>query len=249
MGANRFSFNLGANLNWAKADLNGNGTIDDLGFDTDGDGIPDSAENIDVDGDGTLDGVAVDSERSRAPAPTSQRVFGGIRYDRFFGPKRYNSLYVSANGEHDRFAGLLWRFNQQIGYARVLVDSEKTNLDLEVGVAITQEDFITGADGSNADSPDAIFPALRFFLGFQHVFNDHVSMGNALELFENLSAKEGEYGFGEDFRGANELWIAAKVSDKFSIRFSDRIAWDLAPVPGFLPWDNTFSVALVATFL
>lgn len=223
--ANRFSFHAGTNFNWARADLNANGTLDE-GW-----------------------------ERIRPMQATSQRAFGGIRYDRFFGSERKNSLYISAFGEHDRFAGVFWRFNQQIGYRRVLVDNETTALNLEVGAAVTEENLdISDADGNDIATLDAYYPALRIFLGFQHQFNDSVSIGNNLELLENLSQKagtreEGGYGFGEDFRGSNEFWLAAKLSDRFSFRISDRISWDLAPTPGFLPWDNTVSVALVATLL
>ncbi len=243
-GHNRIGFNLGTSLSWARTDYNGNGTIDGFTIDTDGDGFADAAEQPDGGG-----GTVVDSERELSPLPTSQRVQGGVRYDRFFGPARRNSLYISANGEHDRFAGLVWRFNQQIGYSRLLVDTEATQMNLELGAAITQEDFVEGADGSNAASPDSIYPAVRVFWGFSHIFNDHVSMGDSLELFENLSAKEDEYSFGGDFRGVNEIWIAAKVSDRFSVKLSDRIAWDTAPVPTFRPWDNTVSISLVATLL
>lgn len=210
--ANRFAFGAGVNLNLAK---------------------------IDTDGDGTLN----DAERSTKLTFTSQRVFGSARYDRFFG--KLNSLYVSAGGERDIFAGLEWRFNEQIGYSRVIVDSKTTDLDIELGLAYTQENFKTtdDADGNptvNAEVLDAHYPAARVFLGFEHRFNDKVSLGDTIEMNENLITPV-------DFRLVNTAYLASKLSDKLSLKLSHRLAFDNLPASdAFRKLDQTTQLTLVA---
>lgn len=207
---NRFTFNAGVNLNFAKIDVDGNGTLSE-------------------------------TERQSKITFTSQRVFGQARYDRFFG--KYNSLYVSGGGERDPFAGLLWRFNEQIGYSRVIVDSEKTDFDTEIGLAYNQENFVETVDDAgaavNAKVLDQHYLAARIFFGFEHRFNDMVSIGDTVEMFENLFTPV-------DFRLTNTAYIQSKLSDKLSLRISHRLAFDNQPVEGFVPLDQTTQLTLVA---
>jgi len=209
--SNQFAFGAGINLNMAKVDANGDGTLDD-------------------------------AERAQKLTFTSQRVFGMARYDRFFG--KLNSLYVSAGGERDPFAGLLWRFNEQIGYRRVLVATKPTDLDLEIGLAYTEENFSTGADADGNPINDKILDAhylgARIYISFEHRFNDTVALGDNVEMIENLFTPA-------DFRLVNNAYLTAKLSDKFSIRLSHRLAFDNLPVEGFRPLDQTTQLTLVAS--
>lgn len=209
--ANRFGFGAGVNLNLAKIDTDGNGTLDD-------------------------------AERSTKLTFTSQRVFGMARYDRFFG--KVNSLYVSAGAERDIFAGLEWRFNEQIGYSRVLVATQKTDMNIEVGLAYTQENLKESVDEAgepvNDKVLDAHYPAARVFLGFEHRFNDKASIGDTIEMNENLITPT-------DFRLVNTAYIAAKLSSKLSLKLSHRLAFDNLPAtPEFKKLDQTTQVTLVA---
>jgi putative salt-induced outer membrane protein YdiY len=193
---------------------------------------------IDSNGDGTLD----DAERESKLTFTSQRVFGAARYDRFFG--KMNSLYISGGGERDPFAGLLWRFNQQFGYRRVIVASEKTDLDVEIGLAYTEENFSEGvdADGNpiNAEILDAHYLGARAYISFEHRFNESVAIGDNVEMIENLFTPA-------DFRLVNNAYLTAKLGGKFSIKLSHRLAFDNLPVEGFRPLDQTTQITLVAS--
>lgn len=237
--SNQFRLFGGAVINLARADTDADGTVND--------------ETIDEDGDGEADG----------PAPmafTSQRGFGGARYDRFFGAD--DALYVSGGGEHDRFAGVYWRFNQQIGYRRQLVKNEKTSADFEAGLAYAEENLVeaTDADGNatNTATLDAHYLALRVFVGVSHAFNDVVSVSNTLELIEPLLAfrdpsaggEEGQVTNFEDFRFVNTFGLNLKATDKLQFRISDRLAFDNQPTgTEFAKVDNTVAVTLVASFL
>jgi putative salt-induced outer membrane protein YdiY len=233
--ANRFGFGAGVALNLAKVDLNGDTVLDD-------------------------------SERDNKLEFTSQRLFAGARYDRFFGTM--NSLYVSGGMERDTFAGLEWRFNEQLGYSRVLVQKPSTDLDLEVGVAYAQENFKidyptteTNDDGTISDVVlpkaaivsedeatyklvlDKDYIAGRVFLGFDHRFNDKVSIGDTVETFINFFDIE-------DFRLINNAYLQAKLSDKFSIKLSHLLMFDNQPVEvgayKFKKVDQTTQITLVA---
>ena len=209
---NRFTFGTGVNLNLAKIDTNADGTLDD-------------------------------AERDAKLTFTSQRVFGAARYDRFFG--KLNSIYVSAGVDRDIFAGLEWRFNQQIGYSRALVNSKTTDLDLEAGFAYTQENFKETVDADGAPVNDAVldahYPAIRVFLGFEHRFNDRVSIGDTVDMNENLRTTT-------DFRLVNTAFLATKLSDKLSLKLSHRLAFDNEPASdAFRKLDQTTQLTLVAS--
>lgn len=210
-GQNRLQFDAGTNLNLAKIDTDGNGT---LGAD----------------------------ERAQKLTWTSQRVASAARYDRFFGAK--DSLYLSGGFERDALAGLLWRFNEQFGYARVLVGTETTKVNLEAGVAYAEENFATGADADGnpiyTKVLDSHYLAARVFFGASHSFNKYVSLSDNVEMFENLFTPV-------DFRLTNTLTLSTKLSDKFSINVGHLLAFDNQPVEGFQKVDQTTMVTMVAS--
>lgn len=205
---------------------------------------------IDADASGALS----DEERAAPATWTSQRVRAGLRYDRQVTER--GSLFVGAGFEHDFFAGLLWRFNESLGYRRLLVKSERTSLNLEAGLSYNQENLVTGADDDGNPTNDAIldahYMAARVFFGFRHAFNDAVQIGNDLEMIEPIvgtfdpSVSDGVTNF-EDFRLNNSLFLQAKVSDVFSIKLSSTLLFDNQPVPGFVKTDHITAVTLVAS--
>ena len=204
----QFTANAGTNLNLARTDVDGDGTTADE-FVLDENGNPTD---------------------KRLPAVwTSQRVDGLLRYDLFFGKNLKNSFYIAAGAEHDRLAGLWWRLNQQLGYARNLVDTKRINkdgeeangtkLDLEVGLAYTEENFVDGVDDAgnaiNTDVLDAHYLAARVFLGFSHEFNDVVSISDRIEFIENLFTPV-------DFRLYNSAALTTKLSDQVQYQAEPR---------------------------
>jgi putative salt-induced outer membrane protein YdiY len=196
---------------------------------------------LDEDGDGTV------ADENGPLQIASERITGGLRYDRFFGER--NALFVSANEERDRLAGLLWRFNEQIGYRRVLVANDKTDLDFEIGLAYTQENLATSTSDDGTVSNGAIldnqFLAARVFLGFEHRFNEAVAIGDDLEFFQNLT---GFNTIGVDARINNTFYISAKLSDRFGLKITHRLAFDNAPAgEEFAKLDQTTMLNLVAT--
>lgn len=190
----------------------------------------------DTDGDGTV------ADEDAALDLAQERIAGFVRYDRFFG--EYNALYVSGNSERDRLAGLLWRFNEQVGYRRVIVKTDKTDLDFEIGLAYTQENLAETDDGTHGEVLDYQYLAARAFFGFTHQFNDAVAIGDDIEFFQNLT-NIGEVG--SDSRLYNTFFITAALSDRFSIKFSHRLAFDNVPAgEEYAKLDQTTMLTLVA---
>jgi len=201
---------------------------------------------VDQDGDGTLS----DAEREEGFSWSQQKVYGRVRYDRFF--TAYDALYISANGERDPLAGLEFRFNQQVGYRRDFFNSDKVKLNLEVGFAYTEENFVTGRDDNGNIIDDAVvdahYLAARLAIGFDYVFNENVTIGNSLMMTEPLygSFADGSNTNWEDFRLLNNLSLTAKISKIFSFKTSYLVQFDNQPVPGFRKTDHNVLLTIVA---
>lgn len=183
--------------------------------------------------DANADGRVDATERQAGWKWNSQRVLGNVRYDRFFGKK--NSLYVLTGGSHDRFAGFDLRWHGQLGYARVLSDTEKFKLKAELGVDYTQE-YWTDTPEQGLDNQ---FIAARALLSGSYKFNENVSLSDDVEIFENFFDIA-------DFRLYNTAALNVRLSKMFSLKLSHRLAFDNVPVPDFQKVDQTTQVTFVA---
>ncbi len=190
---------------------------------------------LDRDGNGRID--ASDKELGRET--TAQRFDSEVRYDRFLGERV--SLYFLAGALIDNFAGYDLRTHEQIGVSYLAVNTEPTKLMLELGFDWAQENFAQ-VDGVDLDPDYANVFAARLLAGLSHNFSESVGFTNTLELYPNVVELE-------DFRLLNEAALAAKLSDKFSVRLSHSLAFDNQPVEGFLKLDQTSRVTIVASLL
>ena len=184
---------------------------------------------------GETDGILSEDERAAGMKRSSQRIDSELRYDRFLSPK--DSLYALAGAFIDPFAGYDLRSHEQLGYSRTLVDSKSTNLVTEIGADYAQEFYVEGVDPETAN----IFAA-RLLIGLKHQFNESVSFSERVEVYENVLTPE-------DLRVLNEASISTKLSDKFSVKFSNQLIFDNVPVEGFGKYDQVTLVTLVASIL
>ncbi len=180
-----------------------------------------------------------DFDKDQGRQTTSQRFNSEIRYDRFLGERV--SLYFLAGALVDRFAGFDLRTHEQIGVSYLAVNSEPTKLMLELGFDWAQENFASTADGPLDPDYQDVFAA-RLLAGFSHNFSESVGFTNTLELYPNVVELE-------DFRLLNDAALSAKLSDKFSVRFSHELTFDNQPVPDFVKLDQTTRIAIVASIL
>lgn len=188
----------------------------------------------DADGDGILS----EGERDAGYVTNQQQATADIRYDRFLGKK--NSLYFLAGELVDPFAGFLSRSHQQIGYSRVLLDNDDTDLVAEVGFDWAQEYYVAN-DEPDQDRYQNVFAA-RAMLGFKHVFNEAVSFEDTLEVYPNVVVLE-------DVRVINQASLAAKLSDKLGFKTSYNLRFDNQPVQGFRKADHALTASLVISIL
>lgn len=77
---------------------------------------------------------------------TADKMLGYMKYDHFFTKKWYG--YANAAAEKDEFKDLDLRTTLGIGAGYQIIESERTNLSIEVGPSYVNEDFIVAEDNS-----------------------------------------------------------------------------------------------------
>jgi len=185
----------------------------------------------DTDGSGTLE----DEERVGGLVENARRVIVEPRYDRFFSER--DSLFLVVGVLHDPFIGYDLRPHQAIGYSRLLVDDENTEVRVEAGFDYAQEFYVEGIDPRF----QSVFAA-RVQGVFAQQFNDNVSFSDTIEIFENLLDPS-------DLRLINTANFTSSLSSKLSIKLSHQLLFDNVPVDGFRKTDQTTMVTLVASLI
>jgi hypothetical protein len=185
----------------------------------------------DADGDGILS----DAELAADKVEIARKFWGDARYDRFIG--EHGSLYILGGALSDIYAGYDLRTHEQIGYSRVLVDAERTDLKVELGADVAQENYVAGVDPNFT-----MIYAARGMASLTHQFNDSLAFTDTVEVYENVLDLN-------DLRVLNEAAISAKLSDVFSVKLSNQLTFDNVPVEGFRQLDQVTLVSLVASLL
>ena len=175
-------------------------------------GVNVGRSKVDADGNTLLD----ESERAAPMQQNAKRYEAEARYDRFVGPK--DSLYALAGAFVDPFAGYDLRSHEQLGYSRLLVDTEKVMLKTEIGADVAQENYVDGA----ALEHQNIYAA-RLLVGTLINFNENVSFADTFEVYENVVDPN-------DLRMLNTASLTSKFSSVFSLKLSHALAFDNVPV-------------------
>ena len=165
-----------------------------------------------------------------------RRIFGDARYDRFLTEK--DSLYFLAGAFHDIFAGYDARSHEQIGYSRLLVDTDKSEVRTEIGVDWAQE----WRHFEDDTKEFAHIVAGRLLAGASHQLNEHVGVADTFELYENVINPA-------DLRLLNTASLVSTLGSNLSLKVSHTLLFDNVPVEGFEKLDQTVGLTLVATLL
>ncbi|MEM6928696.1 MAG: DUF481 domain-containing protein [Myxococcota bacterium] len=185
----------------------------------------------DLDGSGTLD----DQERAAGLQENARRVITEPRYDRFISER--SSLFVVLGNMHDPFLGYRARPHQTIGYSRLFIDDDTTELRVEIGFDFAQEFYVEGTE------PDFMpIYAGRFMGVLEHAFNDNVHLSDHVELFENVLDLR-------DFRLLNTATLSASLSSNLTLKLSHKLLFDNVPVETFRKTDQTTMVTLAVTLI
>jgi len=99
---------------------------------------------------------------------------GRLRYDRYFA--EVNSVFASYQMNGDQLAGLDYRIEPQIGYARLLVNEKEQKFRGEIGYDFSYERYLAGV------VPDsATFNSVRLFFYYENQFTPLASFSEGLE--------------------------------------------------------------------
>ncbi len=186
---------------------------------------------VDADASGSLDEV----EQAAKPVETARRATADLRYDRFFG--EVNSLYGLVGALYDPFAGYDLRTHEQLGYSRLLVKTEKTELAGELGFDVAQENYVDGVDPNR----QSIYAA-REMVRVTTALGDVVGITEQLEVYENVVTIK-------DVRVLNTIAVSFTVSKALSFKVGNTLIFDNVPVEGFGKLDQTTTATLVANLL
>lgn len=205
---------------------------------------------VDADGNAFLD----NSERAGGYVPSAQRYNGTLRYDYYVGDN--DSLYAQVDTLIDPFAGFANRTQFELGYRRILADTDKLHVVGELGAGLAREQYVADEDPTTPES--AVFLGVNAKLGLAYKFNDNVSFQDDVDFYDpfyNFTANEGA---AADFRLGNTAAIVAKLSDKFSLKVSHQLRYDNVPntvgladgtTASFQKFDQTTMATFVASLL
>ena len=195
-------------------------------------GVLIGSTRLDSDGDGILS----PAERENPRVRTAQRAFLDLRYDRFLGEK--NSVYLLSGGFHDPYAGYDWRTHEQVGYSRLLVQSETTELVSELGLDLAQENYVERVDAGAT----RLVLSGRVMVGVEHTIGEDLQFSDTLEVYDSVRDRL-------DVRVLNTAAVTLRLSELLSLKFNHQLSYDKVPVRGYRPLDQTVTISVVATLL
>lgn len=207
--------------------------------------------------DANADGFLSSSERcigveGKECDSTAERYSIDGRYDRFISEK--SSLYILGGAFHDKFAGFQLRTHGQLGYAFRPIETTASHLKVEAGIDFANEQYVDGVVPVSAN-----LLAAQVAANFEHTFNESVGFKDSLTVYEPILTQPDGSPFAPhvtDIRVGNVATVSAKMTNKLSISVSDTLAWRNEPISApegidetRSPFDNTLTVALVASLL
>lgn len=207
----------------------------------------------DANGDGVIDQGELD--RQGQTTADSWQVLG--RYDRFLTAR--NALYALGTAGADRPAGKEFTGGGQVGYSRVLFQTDVHEVIAEAGYDFTYEALIAEGDGLAIHS-------VRGFSSYSAKIREDTGLSASLEALVNvneLEAPAGDVAPGEDARFTGTLEATTKLTSKLSLSASFKAHYDNAPAPlppldipfadGFVPLadelDTTTKISLIVSLL
>jgi hypothetical protein len=202
--------------------------------------------------DANGDGLVGAGEIQTTDQTTTNAWLLKARYDFF--PEAKGSIFAAARLGGDEPSGKDLIAGAQLGYSRLLVKNERTELAAELGYDFTYESYVAAGVGSlNIHSA-------RIFLGYTGTLSDSTSLLLAGELLLNLNQEDAPYddndngnaaddkpevGAFKDDRFVGKVALTTKLTDDISLRFGFTAKLDTAPaplpnVPGSMGYESGF---------
>ena len=163
-------------------------------------------------------------------ATTTSQWRTGIRGDLALSPRV--AVYGLTGFDRNRFAGIERRFEEGVGIGVKLVATERTKVEVEAGLSLTQQ-------RSTLDVTDN-FSAARSAALFQYNFRPTAYLLQTVEVLPNLEETD-------DLRVNTETALVAPLSRRLAVKISYVIRYDKLPEPGFEKTDRLLTSGLQVT--
>lgn len=142
------------------------------------------------------------------------------------------AVFGSASFDRNRFAGISRRMEEGAGIAVKLLSRERDKVEVEAGLAFTQQRSTLDVDDN--------FTSARTAALFQHNFNPTAFFLQTVEVLPNLEASD-------DLRINTETALVAPLSRRLAIKISYVIRYDKLPEPTFEKTDRLLTSGLQVT--
>lgn len=183
-------------------------------------------------------GAAVVDEATDEFDETARNVRLRVRYDFFI--TDLDAIFASTSIRHDPFAGLDYRFQGQLGYARYVFREENHKLWGEAGYDFTYDNYDPDpliVDMVELEGSDVVHSA-RLFAGYDNAINEGLQFRTGIEGLINV----------EDAEDVRIDWLSnlrSKLVGRLQLEIEFHLQWDNVPVPGNVPLDTTTRLNLV----
>ena len=163
-------------------------------------------------------------------ATTTSQWRTGLRGDLALSPTI--AVYGLTGFDRNRFAGIERRFEEGVGVAFKLLKTERTRMELEAGLSLTQQRSTLDVNNN--------FSAARSAALFQYNFRPTAYLLQTVEVLPNLEETD-------DLRVNTETALVAPLSRRLAIKISYVIRYDKLPEPGFEKTDRLLTSGLQVT--
>ena len=189
-------------------------------------------------------------------AANAQNLLAKVRYDFFVTDD--DAIFAALWFRNDPFAGLEFRFQGQLGYARTFFregDANQHRFWGEVGLDLTYDDRLVPPTATFANSEERL--SGRLFVGYDNHINDNWQLLTGVEVLLPFLPEDAfnpppstvEFQNNYDLRVSSISELRFKIEDnlQFGLRFT--LLFDNRPVPGNEQFDTTTVLNVVYTAL
>lgn len=142
------------------------------------------------------------------------------------------AVYGLTGFDRNRFAGIERRFEEGVGIVFKVLKTERTRMELEAGLSLTQQRSTLDVTNN--------FSAARSAGLFQYNFRPTAYLLQTVEVLPNLEETD-------DLRVNTETALVAPLSRRLAIKISYVIRYDKLPEPGFEKTDRLLTSGLQVT--
>jgi putative salt-induced outer membrane protein len=166
------------------------------------------------------------------------------------------SVFLINTGRHDRFQGLDFRYNLDVGFKYLFLKASANSLwgeagyDFQYDIRRDEDRIVLDANGApildSNGNPQLLDKTLidhstRLFLAFKHSFNKEVTLTTGLEYLQSVVETT-------RYRINYDALFAAKVGGGLALGLGFTARYDHAPLPGKQQLDTASTISLIYAF-